>query len=168
MRLIPSDLVWQVFGWGTPGLGLICVLLGVQTLKLTAPVFQRIWRRKRASPKLSAIDEMSGAAFERALHELFEKQGFRVQLTAHCGDYGADLVLLKEGKRVVVQAKRWKSVVGIKAVQEVLGARDKYEADEAWVVTNSNYTNAAREQARVSGVKLLDRAWLVRSLKDAA
>ncbi len=40
------------------------------------------------------------------------------ELTPETGDYGADLVLSKDGRKIVVQAKRWKNVVGIEAVQQ--------------------------------------------------
>ncbi len=59
----------------------------------------------------------------------------------------------KTGK-IVIQCKRSAGPVGIKAVQEALGARSFYRAREAWVITDSTYTAAAIKLARSSGVKL--------------
>lgn len=108
---------------------------------------------------------MSGTQFENTLRQLFERDGWRVDLTKLTGDFGADLILHKDGKKVVVQAKRWKSPVGIRGVQEVVGARDTYKADEAWLVCCSTFTNAAIAQASASKVWLRDRAWLEAKLK---
>jgi hypothetical protein len=57
-------------------------------------------------------------------------------------------------KKIVVQCKRSVSPVGISAVQEVLGARSHYGADEAWVVTDSTFTPAAQRLAKSARVRL--------------
>jgi restriction system protein len=121
-----------------------------------APWLRRIGRL----PDFDRLNSMSGIEFERALRQIFERDGWRVELTPRSGDFGADLVLSKPGKRLVVQAKRWRRPVGIRAVQEALGARDRYRADEAWVVTQSTFSRAARAQAEASRVTLKDGEWL--------
>lgn len=107
---------------------------------------------------IKEIDMMSGYEFEEYLKALFKRLGYKAVVTKKSGDYGADLVL-KGRKRIVVQAKRYrkKNNVGINAVREVYGAKAYYEADEAWVVTNSYYTRQANELARKCNVKLLNR-----------
>jgi restriction system protein len=74
--------------------------------------------------------------------EFFEAlAGFAtLSMTRLGGDYGADLVLSKDGKRIVVQAKRYSKNVGLKAVQEVRGAGSHYGASAVWVITNRDYT----------------------------
>ena len=72
-------------------------------------------------------------------------------------DYGADLVLRKWGKKIVVQAKRYERNVGIAAVQEVVGSIAYYKADRAMVVTNSNFTKSARDLAKRNEVELWGR-----------
>ena len=108
---------------------------------------------------------MSGEEFERALRLLLEREGWRVELTPRTGDYGADLVISREGQRVVVQAKRWKKPAGIRAVQEALGARDRYRAEDAWVICPSGFTQAAVRQAKASRIRLKDGAWLGKRLR---
>lgn len=66
--------------------------------------------------------------------------------------------------KIAVQAKQYKSNVGIKAVQEISAAKLHYVADEAWVVTNSFFTKAAGELARSNKVKLVNRDELVEIL----
>jgi HJR/Mrr/RecB family endonuclease len=63
------------------------------------------------------VDEMTGKEFERFLDVHFRNFGYGVTLTQDSQDYGADLILYKDGSKTVVQAKRSKNPVGIKAVQ---------------------------------------------------
>lgn len=114
---------------------------------------------------ISEVDKMSGEDFERFLGELFKKRGYKVSYTATSGDYGADLVL-KDGKDIiVVQAKRYSGSVGVKAVQEIIGAVRMYKATEAWVVTNSHFTRQAEKLADINDVYLIDREELISLMK---
>jgi restriction system protein len=54
-----------------------------------------------------------------------------------------------------VQCKYYSSPVGNKAVQEVYSAKDVYDAEQAWVVTNHSYTPAAKVAAKKLGVLLI-------------
>lgn len=64
-------------------------------------------RRRLARSGIDQIDSMDGRTFELFLATLFERLGFRVELTSYRGDYGADLIVVHEGRRIAVQAKRW-------------------------------------------------------------
>ena len=103
------------------------------------------------------IDKLNGRAFERYLTVQFRHLGYHVTLTSYSHDYGADLVLRKWGKKIVVQAKRYERNVGIAAVQEVVGSIAYYKADRAMVVTNSNFTKSARDLAKRNEVELWGR-----------
>lgn len=100
----------------------------------------------------------SGYDFERFLHALFKRLGYRSQLTSMSGDYGADLVLVdpRTRERIVVQAKHYRGNLGLKPVQEVVAARRHYGADACWVVTNSRFTEAATRLAADNAVVLVD------------
>ncbi len=126
----------------------------------------KIWRKTRKSSRLrkagiKEIDQMTGEEFERYLGELFKRRGFKVSYTAASGDYGADLIL-KDGSNIIaVQAKRYSSTVGVKAVQEIIGAVRMYDATEAWVVTNNYFTKQAVKLADINEVYLIDRDELI-------
>ena len=105
--------------------------------------------------KMKNIDKLNGRAFEHYLTVQFRHLGYHVTLTSYSHDYGADLVLRKWGKKIVVQAKRYERNVGIAAVQEVVGSIAYYKADRAMVVTNSNFTKSARDLAKRNEVELL-------------
>lgn len=106
---------------------------------------------------LSKIDKMSGEEFELYLKAFFEKNGYKVTLTPASNDYGADLILEKKDETTVVQAKRYDGKVGTAAVQEVVAARDYYEASGCIVVTNSFFTKNAQGLAEANEVTLWDR-----------
>lgn len=110
---------------------------------------------------ISEIDKMDGRQFEHYLGFLFQSQGYKVKVTRAAGDYGADLVIEKEGKKIVVQAKRYSKNVGIEAVQQAQASIAHYKAQEAWVVSNSDYTDAARNLASSNSVRLINREMLI-------
>lgn len=138
---------------------------GAITIFIAFAVFNSIRQmneiQKVRNSGISEVDTMDGFQFEHYLVELFKSEGFSAVRTPDSGDFGADVILKKEGKKIVVQAKRYRSNVGIKAVQEVIGALNYYKADEAWVVTNSDYTKAAKKLAIESNVRLVNRDELV-------
>jgi restriction system protein len=81
-------------------------------------------------------------------------------------DYGADLIIEKDGIRTVVQAKRWRVYVGEDAVREAYSAKNYYNCTEAMVVTNNNFSNMAWNLAKVNNVKLWNRPYLIRMLLE--
>lgn len=122
-----------------------------------------LWRHVQlARAGMPEVDAMDGLEFEEYLQTLFERLGYSVQLTSVMGDWGADLVLRRHGVGTVVQAKRWRRKVGVKAVQEALAAMPMYRCTHAMVVTNSRFTEQAQVLASRNGVELWDRDRLVR------
>ncbi|MNJ45283.1 restriction endonuclease [Paenibacillus bouchesdurhonensis] len=120
---------------------------------------KRTERLKRSG--IADIDKMEGVQFEQYLGHLFQAQGYKTQVTKAAGDFGADLILQKAGRKIVIQAKRYSKNVGIKAVQEAQAAIAHYGAVEAWVVTNSDFTAAAYDLAKSNQVRLINREALV-------
>jgi restriction system protein len=134
---------------------------GVIVLKVA---FELLEKQRLAKSGITEIDRMDGRTFERYLEALFEKLGYRVELTKYIGDYGADLITFKDGVKTVIQAKRYKRKVDIKAVQEAVAAKGKYGCTEAMVITNSFFTKPAMELAKANEVILWNRDDLVKAL----
>lgn len=126
-----------------------CILL-IQMLKY-------VKRQRYLKSSLYDLDRLQGKEFEEYLASIFASRGYRARLTPDSNDYGADLILKKEGETIVVQAKRYRNQVGIEAVQQVIGAKGYYRADKALVVTNSYFTTQAKNLARANSVELWDR-----------
>lgn len=126
---------------------------------------QRYEQKQMLSSGILEIDRMLGTTFERYLVAVFRQLGHQVQHTGRIGDYGADLVIARNGERTIVQAKRWNRKVGVRAIQEAVAAKGMYGCTAAMVVTNSFYTEQAKTLARANGVELWDRSQLVRMLQ---
>ena len=110
---------------------------------------------------ISDIDIMEGYEFEEYLKTLFFYDGYNASTTSKAKDYGADIILVKDNEKIVVQAKRYSKSVGVKSVQEAVGAIKHYQADSAMVVTNSLFTPAAETIAKENNVRLVDREELI-------
>ena len=97
-----------------------------------------------------------GIEFEKKLIEEISEvyPNARIEPTPKTGDQGADVIILIDGVKIVIQAKKYTGVVGNAAVQEVFAAKEYYEADYAMVVTSSRYTQSATTLAGKIGVEL--------------
>lgn len=122
-------------------------------------------RWKYLNSGFSKIDKMSGVEFEEYLKYNFEKLGYKVSTTRVSNDYGCDLVLKKHNTRICVQAKRYSSSVGNKAVQEVVAAMAVYKCSKGIVVTNSYFTSNAKVLAKANKIDLWDRQTLIKKFK---
>ena len=148
----------------------VIVLLVLMFLGQGIVYLYQWWQKKREFQRiidsgLPYIDQMDGVQFEHFLVELFRQLQYKAKGSKASHDYGADLILDKD-HRIVVQAKRYgvNNKVGIKAVQEVYFAQTYFQANEAWVLTNSLFTQSAKNGAEKTGVKLFDREDLQRWL----
>lgn len=108
---------------------------------------------------------MDGVEFENLLKAHFEKVGYKVKTTPKSNDYGADLILLKDGMKIVVQAKRYKNSVGIAAIQQAYASMGYYKAQKCMVITNSYFTSSAKKLAEKNGVILWNRDTLIKKFK---
>jgi HJR/Mrr/RecB family endonuclease len=102
------------------------------------------------------LSGMEGIDFERYLQSLFEFLGYATQTTPAHGDYGADLIVTKNGRRTCIQAKRWKGAVGVDAVMATNGAKAHYQCDASAVITSSTFTPNARVLATSTKSTLID------------
>jgi restriction system protein len=145
---------------------LLWPLWAVLGLVLLGRLVAWTWEERRLQRSgIREIDAMDGRTFERRLGILFKGLGYRVEPTGSAaGDYGCDLVVSKDGERAVVQAKCWRTNVGVKAVQEAATARAYYKATGAYVVTNRGFSKQAQSLAHANGVVLWGRNELVRAL----
>lgn len=157
-------IVAALIGWYTTksfiGIG---VAIGVGVVAIIIITGWRTARFKKMVQQsgIAEIDQMTGRQFEEYLGTLFQHHGYKVSYTPTTGDFGADLILNKGNETIVVQAKRYKKAVGVKAVQEVIPSINMYNAGVAWVITNSTYTMQALTLAKKNRVRMIDREELI-------
>ncbi len=125
--------------------------------------------KKKKRKKVFAIDEidaMDGIDFEDYTAGLLRRMGYRnVRVTQASGDFGVDVTAQLNDELWVFQCKRYTGNLGVKSVQEVFAGAAKYRADKAVVITNSYFTEAAKELADDTNVMLWDRDYLCRTIK---
>lgn len=159
------DLIKAIFGGLFTSITTFWYLYTLIGVIIVGKIVYRLYEKQKLSKSgISEIDSMGGKTFEKYLEALFEKLGYRVERTQYIGDYGADLVTTKDEVKTIIQAKRFKGKVGIKAVQEAVAAKGYYSCSKAMVVTNSFYTKPAIELAKANDVQLWDRNDLVKAL----
>lgn len=124
------------------------------------------WTKESARYGIPDIDSLSGTDFERFLGGLFRSAGYAVEIKGQSGDFGVDLILERDDKRIAIQAKRYTKNVNLRAVQEVVAGMQYYGCTNAWVVTNSHFTRSAQQLARSTNVNLVDRPALANIIRS--
>ena len=117
-------------------------------------------KQENAGLLVAFDDSMSGADFEQFCADELRRTGWWVQLIGASGDQGGDLIAEKDGRRVMLQCKKYSSPVGNTAVQEAFAGMQHHEASMACVVSNAPYTKGAQQLAASTGVLLLHHSQL--------
>lgn len=105
---------------------------------------------------------MSGPEFEDYVARMARSCGAPVIMTAITGDWGVDIIVGKRPNRLAIQCKRQSRPVGASAVQEVVAGAPMQDCAKTMVVTNHEFTSAARKLAQRHGCVLISGADLVR------
>ena len=116
-------------------------------------------RQARAHPHRGAPTEV-GRQLEQRVAQLLERDGFTaVQVTGAPGDLGADVTALTaDARRIVVQCKNYTHRrVTSTELQRFGGTfRAVHDADIGFVVTTTDFTRAAAQYARQTGIMIMD------------
>ncbi|MFZ0230040.1 MAG: restriction endonuclease [Mycobacterium sp.] len=120
--------------------------------------------RRRPDASMAAIDAMTGTEFEDYVAARLRRAGWEVTFTSVTGDYGVDLIAEKDGKSVAIQCKRHGNTVGVAAVQQVVSGARHHGCTRSIVVSNQEFTQAAKQLAFTHGCQLIGRkalqAWV--------
>lgn len=125
-------------------------------------------KQEKVLDELMEIDGMTGREFEKYCITLFELSEFfkyaKYNLTKTSGDYGADIIIeTTYGEKIGVQCKRLKNAsVRIEAIQEIVGSERFYHTKHSMVITNSRFTESAKDLAIMNKVLLIDRDGLMK------
>ncbi len=110
----------------------------------------------------AAESDMSGTEFEDYVARIARTCGVPVIMTSITGDWGVDLLIGHRPHRLAVQCKRLSRPVGASAVQEVVAGAPMQDCTQTMVVTNHEFTPAARKLAERHGCELVSGADLPR------
>ena len=106
--------------------------------------------------------EMSGTEFEDYVARIARSSGLPVIMTSITGDWGVDIIVGKRPNRLAIQCKRQARPVGTGAIQEVVAGAPMQDCSKTMVVTNHEFTPAARKLAELHGCELVGRSELPR------
>jgi restriction system protein len=123
-----------------------------------------------ASPGEDVVAAMSGTEFEDYVARIARSCGVPVIMTSITGDWGVDIIVGKRPNRLAIQCKRQARPVGAGAIQEVVAGAPMQDCAKTMVVTNHEFTSAARKLAELHDCELVGRtelprlAWTIRRL----
>jgi restriction system protein len=106
--------------------------------------------------------EMSGTEFEDYVARIARSCGMPVIMTSITGDWGVDVIVGKRPNRLAIQCKRQSRPVGAGAIQEVVAGAPMQDCTKTMVVTNNEFTPAARKLAELHDCELVGRSELPR------
>ncbi|MGN7779667.1 restriction endonuclease [Mycolicibacterium sp. 22603] len=146
--------------YGAGAITAVGAAVGVSLLVAAVPHFVAGLRTPAAGE--NPIDTMSGVEFEDYVARIARSCGVSVIMTSATGDWGVDLIVGKRPDRLAIQCKRVARPVGTGAVQEVVAGAAMQDCTRTMVVTNNDFTPAARKLAERHGCTLVGGADLSR------
>jgi restriction system protein len=155
---IPLALNWSV-SWLVAANMIGTTFAGLFALTWIANGVQATYRRQLIE-WTTDLRHLSSKEFEWLVGEVFRREGWKVETGSQTGpDGNIDLRLAKGRERVLVQCKRWESwLVGVDDVRAFGGTlmREGLPGAAGIFVTLSDYTDAARSDAKELGLTLID------------
>lgn len=149
-------------------------LSGFPFLVIGAMAAQRQWRlpsTARVQQTQAAVSALAWPAFQALLTDAFRRNGFEL-LPSPRGD-AVDLVLQRQGRRMLVSARRWKTArLGVEPLRALQAARqaDDASADlpQAVCICLGGATDNALEFARSHAITLWGAPELALALRGMA
>jgi hypothetical protein len=137
--------------------------IALERLEVTNPIKGSMTNKQRAGNQ-SKLDNMSGHEFESFVEELIKRMGFSVDERKLTADGGVDILAhshepLFEGK-YIIQCKRYNQKVPEAPVRDLYGVVHSRNANKGILITNSDFTRAARDFAEGKQIELIDGAKL--------
>lgn len=129
-------------------------------------------RRKRrlldTRTDLDSIAALGWRDFERLVGEAFRRRGYVIEETGLGGaDGGIDLILCRNGQRILVQCKRWRHArVPVSAVREMYGLLTHHRADAVRIAALGGFTRDAARFAEGKPVELIDGPTVLEMIRE--
>jgi ssDNA-binding Zn-finger/Zn-ribbon topoisomerase 1 len=104
--------------------------------------------------------EMEPKQFENAIAALFRNLGFEVKQTPFSNDRGKDAVAWKDGKKYLIECKRYdaQSTIGRRELQIFVAAMKEENAERGFYVNTGRFANTAHKYAAQENIELYDKA----------
>lgn len=119
------------------------------------------------STGINQVDLLSPYEFEDWIARFLNLYGYDAFTTKRSGDFGADVIAEQNGNKYVISCKKYTNGLGVKCVQEIIGAMDYYGAQIGWVMSTApHFSKQAFDLAATRGIKLYTKNDLAIMLKE--
>jgi restriction system protein len=151
---------------------ILWITAGLVVLYTAGGVARRALDRRRFD-RTQDVGRLDPYQYERYVGEYYRRKGYSVTQRGGAGaDGGVDLVIAKDGERLLVQCKHWKAFrVGPQPLRELWGLVDHEKAAGAVFVASKDFTVEARAFAEGKKLELVDGkqlAAMVAAIKSGA
>lgn len=116
--------------------------------------------------RLEEIQKLDPIHFEKIISTLFKKMGYEVLLTKTSRDEGIDLIITKNGRKSVVQCKRYTGNVGQPIVRDLYGSMIHNRAENAYLITTGLFSLPAQTWASGKPIYLVDGKMLIEWIEE--
>jgi|ERR1035437_7979646 restriction system protein len=108
------------------------------------------------------LRKINAYVFEEVLLTVFEEKGFRIKRNhRYSGDGGIDGTVIKEGKRYLIQAKRYKGHINSKHLAEFKSKVISFNADGGYFIHTGRTSREQLNINRYSNLQILSGEKLV-------
>jgi HJR/Mrr/RecB family endonuclease len=116
--------------------------------------------RKRWLSRAELYFEMAPEQFENAVAELFRQLGYQVTQTPYSNDRGKDAIARKDGKKYLIECKRYapENTIGRRDLQILVAAMKEENAEGGFYVNTGRFASTAPAYAAQNQIELYDRA----------
>lgn len=170
LSTLASIYFWQEQGTAnSDGAAVLLFSLGLLIVVVAALIIAYVLRERRLRAlRLADIDNMDGLQFEQYVARLFQHRGFQVKVTRASGDLGVDIIARSRDRSYAVQVKRVHAAVSRRAVSDAVAGKTHYGCHSAMVVTNSYFTQGAKDLAVSTRCELVNRDTLANWITEYA
>lgn len=142
-----------------------------QDSQIIDPINAQISRMKNAVWEADDLFNFGWDEFEHLVGDLYQDQGYEIEVTQSSADLGVDIWATKGSECVAIQVKQFQdgNTVGRETLQKLASTLAKNEADQAVVVTSSRFARTAEQYAEDfgPGLELVDQEDLVKRLTES-
>lgn len=112
---------------------------------------------------------LSPKEFEDEVAELFRKLNYSVKQTSYSNDGGKDAIATKDGKKFVIECKRYDKdkKIGRPALQKFFAAMHEEKALKGFFVSSCSYAHTAVKYAKENNIELIDLKGLASLMNKA-
>ncbi|WP_129626591.1 restriction endonuclease [Candidatus Oscillochloris fontis] len=145
------------------------VILALSTFCLVAwAIVNLIRHAQRRRLNRIALSQLTPTEFELRVQQLLADLGWtKLQHHGGSGDRGTDLTGSYQGKRYVIQCKRYRKKIPPSHIRDLIGTLYIQKADRALLVTTSGFTAQGYAEARNQPIDLWDGETLAMQIEQA-